>query len=119
MSQKESIQGKYGEFSSGIKFSDKQEDALVAVLSELENLAKTANIRIIDIRPQSQQGEVTHKEILVDLKTEGNMESHMKFIYDIENSLLLLRIKRFSLSAKADTGALEGRFSILKLYILE
>lgn len=120
LSQKQSIESQYDKFSSDIKFSDKQQDALVGVLSGLENLAKAANIRIIDVRPQSQQGGALDKEILIDFRTQGNMEGYMKFIYDIENSPLLLRIKRFHLSSKPGTQALlEGSFSILNLYKLE
>lgn len=113
LSQRENIEKEYESFLSNIKFSDRQQDALVTVLSELEDLAKAANIRIIDVRPQSQQAETAYKEILVDLKTQGDMQGYMKFIYDVENSLLLLRIKRFRLSSKPNMRTLEGNFSIL------
>lgn len=113
LSQKENIEKEYGKLLSDVKLSDRQQDAPMAILSELENLAKAANVRIIDIRPQSQQGKAAHRQVLVDFRTEGDMQGHMKLIYNIENSLLLLKIKRFRLSSKPNTQVLEGGFSVL------
>ncbi len=115
LSQKDYIQGKYNKFSSALKISGEQQDSLTSALSEVENLAKDANIRIIDIRPQTSRGSGLYQEMLIDLRTEGAMEGYLKFIYNLENSLSLLRIKRFQLSAKPNTAALEGSFSISKI----
>jgi len=113
LSQKEDIQSKYSNFSTRFKISGQPEEIAVSTLSELEGLAKEANIRIIDIRPQgASKASALYKETLIDLKTEGAAEGYLKFIYDIENSLLLLRIKRYQLSAKPNAPLLEGSFSI-------
>lgn len=112
VSQKESIQAKFNEFSSTFGIPKEEEDSVVSALSNLENLAKNANIHIIDIRPQAPRTTGAHKEIVIDLRTEGTMEGYLKFIYGIEHSLSALTIKRFQLSAKPNTAALEGTFSI-------
>ena len=113
LSQKEDIQNKYSNFSTRFKISGQPEDRVVSTFSELEGLAKEANIRIIDIRPQgTSKAAALYKEALIDLKTEGTTEGYLKFIYDIENSLLLLRIKRYQLTTKPNTPLLEGSFSI-------
>lgn len=112
LSQKDYIQGKYNKFSSTLSV---QKDTLTSALSEVENLAQDANIRIIDIRPQTSRGSGSYQEMLIDLRTEGAMEGYLKFIYNLENSLSLLRIKRFQLSAKPNTAALEGSLSISKI----
>lgn len=84
-------------------------------MSELENLAKSSNIHILDVRPQSQKKASKYKEIMVDLRTEGKMKDYMKFIYDIENSISLLRIRKIQLNAKSNTTVLEGNISISQL----
>lgn len=112
LSQKDYIQNKYSNLIAGVDLSAKGQDRLISVLSELENLAKTANIRIIDLRPEGGRGTGLSKEINIDLRTEGVIEDYLKFIYDIENSLALLRIKRFQLNAKPNTPLLEGVFFI-------
>lgn len=116
--QKEKIQGRINKFSSKINVSEKQ-DKLMSVLSELENLAKVANVRIVDIRPQASRGLNTYKELQIDLRTEGAMENYLKFIYDIENSLLLLKINRFQLTALPASGLLEGNFSLSQLSVVD
>lgn len=118
--QENHIQNKYNKFSSTFKVSEQQEDTLVSALSELENLTKAANIRIIDIRPQGLAGNLAgYKEILIDLRTEGTMEGYLRFIYDLENSLSLLRTKKFQLTAKTYANLLDGSFSISQPTILE
>lgn len=117
LSKKDYIQNKYNKFVSGVNLSDTGKDTLVDALSELENLAKQANIRIIDIRPQGAKNINLYKEILIDLRTEGAIESYLKFIYNIENSLSLLCIRRFQLTARPNTQTLEGSFSILQISV--
>ena len=118
LSQKDYIQGKYKESASGLNFSNN--GASVTVLSALESLAKDANIRILDIRPQAAGSTLgSYKETLADLRTEGSMEGYIKFLYTIENSLLLLRVKKFQLNAKPKSINLEGVFSISQLSLTE
>lgn len=116
LSQKEAIQGKYSKFSSAPGGLGQEQDALVSALSELENLAKNSGVKIIDLRPQQPAGgRDLYREILIDLRTEGEMAGYLKFIYELENSLSLLRIKKFQLSAKPNSTILEGSFSISQL----
>lgn len=120
LSQKDYIQNKYNKLSVYLKDSTAEKDTLVGALSELENLAKASGVRIIDIRPQSSsKGPDLYKEILIGLKTEGAMEGYLKFIYNLENSPSLLKIKRFQLNAKPNIQVLEGSFSISKLSVLD
>ncbi|OGX40266.1 MAG: hypothetical protein A2984_01380 [Omnitrophica WOR_2 bacterium RIFCSPLOWO2_01_FULL_41_12] len=117
LSQKEKIQSRSGISSSTPNAPEPNQDRLMNVLSELENLAKGANVRIIDIRPQASRGANVYKEILVDLRTEGTMENYLKFIYEIENSFLLLKINRFQLTALPGSALLEGTFSLSQLSV--
>lgn len=110
LSRKDYIQDKYKKLTSGLNISAENKGTLVTALSVLENLAKDANIHIIDIRPQAA---------LVDLRTEGSMEGYLKFLYNLENSLSLLRIKKFQLNAKPNSPVLEGVFSISQLSLTE
>lgn len=90
----------------------KSEGSSSDILSELENIARGSNIRIIDLRPQGAQNFGPEKEISVDLKAEGEIENYFKFIYEIERSPLFLKIRKFQLAAKPRQRVLEGVFSI-------
>ncbi len=111
LSQKEDIQIKAGELSAGLDLSGQQKDALAVILSELEGLAKNADIRLVDVRPKAGRG----KEVTVDIKTEGDMQGYLKFIYSLENSLTLLTVSKFRISAKANSQYLEGNFSVSQI----
>lgn len=115
LKQKDYIHNELNKFSSGVNFSNVTNDALVSTLSTLEGLAKSANIRIVDIRPKGEPATASRKEVIIDIRAEGDIEGYSKFMYNIENSLYLLRIKRFQLNAKPDSPSLEGVFSISKV----
>jgi len=115
LGQKEYIQNKYNKFSEILLSTNIGKDASVSALSEIESLAKEANIQIIDIRPESSKTVDLYKESLIELRTEGEMESYLKFLYSIENSTSLLAIKNFQLNAKPNSQVLEGNFSISQI----
>lgn len=116
LSQKDRIQQKFNDLASQTDLSGEQGEPLVAMLSELEKLAKNANIKIVDIRPQSSGASTgAYKELVVDIRTEGAMEGYVRFIYEVENSLALLRVKRFQFSAKQNAQELEGGFSVSQI----
>lgn len=107
------IKGEYEEVTGDSGIFAQKEDTVVAVLTEIELLAQSANIRIVDIRPEAGLKNPRLKRgISVDLRTEGDIEGYIRFIYSLENSFAFLRIKRFQLNAKPHTQILEGVFSI-------
>ncbi len=116
LNQKDEIQNKYGKFSSNLELATDTKDTLVVAMATLENLAKTAGVRIIDIRPQAA---VKGDTVVIDLRTEGTIEGYTKFIYDVETSLLLLKVKRLQLTAKPNIAVLEGIFTISQPVILK
>jgi len=116
ISKKESIREIYEKFCADAKTMEQGEPTSANVLSELENLAQVSGIKIIDIRPQpsAKSGEL-YQELQIDFRTEGTMPDYVKFIYNLEISPLLLRVKGFQLSAKNNATALEGSFSVSQL----
>jgi len=116
LSQKNEIQNKYNKFSSNLTLPTDTKDTLIVAMATLENLAKGASVRIIDIRPQAVPKD---DKIIIELRMEGSIEGYSKFIYDVETSLLLLKVKRLQLTAKPNMTALEGVFTIVQSFILK
>lgn len=110
MLEKERIEAEYGRFAATSGVS-READTSVSALTELENLANSAQIRIIDIRPSSAKIQKA-KGLIIETRLEGTMDQFMKFIYNIEQSISLLAIKKFQLNAKPNSAVLEGVFSI-------
>jgi len=116
LSRKENIHASCAKISALSAEPGKEELSVAGMLSELENLAKGANLRIIDLRPQNpSQTASSLKESGVDLQTEGEIQGYLKFIYAVENSFLSLDIKRLQLKAKPNSENLEGNFSIMQI----
>ena len=114
LKQKVYIQDKYQKLSLGRIVAQNNKDPLVSALSEIEAIAKQANIRIIDIRPSEAKKQ---RVASIDFRAEATLEAYIEFMYNIESSLSLLRIEKFQLNAKPNTEALEGTFSISKLQV--
>lgn len=113
LAQKDYLQSEHSKLPKGLTSSKTEEDKLVSLLSGLESLAKDANIRIVEIRPQNTQLESRRKkDIVINLKTEGMMNGYLKFVYLVENSALILNINSFKLNSKPRSTSLEGSFSI-------
>jgi hypothetical protein len=87
---------------------DHGSDPMVGILSNLENLAKTAGVAITDIRPQNGKSS---KKIEIEIKMEGTMKSFFTWIYSLEHSASPLAIKKLQLAQKSN-GVLEGSFLI-------
>lgn len=115
LSQKEEILKRAGSSSIGQKTPQQQSDTVVSLLSELEDLAKIANIHIIDIRPEQIQGTRSNKKALIDLRAEGQMEGFLRYIYDLGNSFSTLKIEKLQISSKQNAEFLEGYFVISSL----
>lgn len=100
-------------FDSGPTGTSK--DPLIGALAQIENLTRQANIRIVDVRPEAPRQLDIYKEIIINLRTEGNMEGYLKFLYNLDNSLALLKIKKLQLILKPGSNYLEGVFAISQL----
>lgn len=113
LSRKDAIRKKYAKFYSD-DAGPPGSNPLSSELAELEAIANNAGVKILDMRTQITDEESLNKEFSVDLKLEGPVEGYVKFIYNVENSLLNLKIKTFALTIKSQDRNLEGSFSIAK-----
>ncbi len=111
ITDKEKITAAYTALLNRSKPLEKSLNLLTESLSELENLARSSNIRLIDIRPQANQGE-KENQVFIDVKTEGSLTYQLKFIYSVENSISLFNIERFQLNSRQNSENLEANFTI-------
>ena len=117
LSKKEALESSYNKLSASLGQASLMENAAVGTLSEIEELAKSSNIQIVDIRPQSSRNISGYKENYVELRTEGTMESYLKFLYNIENSLSLIKVEKLHLSLKPNSVLLEGSLLVSQIQL--
>ena len=113
LSQKQNLQVKFSKFSSGAGLSDsRQKNMQVETFAELEAMARDSGVVIVDIRPQGSAQIQAKAENIIDLRCEAPIAAQMRFIYKLENSPLLLRIRRCQFTAKPNSQNLEAAFSL-------
>ncbi len=106
------IRDKYAKLNLKIPAVEKLQSRLVSTLSVLEDTAQKANVQIIDLRPEINSESAQDKAVVIDLKAEAPINEFVNFIYGIENSQLLLTIKKFQLNARPNSQILDGIFLI-------
>jgi len=71
------------------------------LLKEVEKIAKDSGGSVLNLSPQAQIEETkTCKKYKADLRMEANVEQVINFLYGVQNSRLLIRVDRMSLSPK-------------------
>lgn len=111
--EKDRIDKEYAVYAERLKLKGSDEQEMTYILDGIEKLARNSNLKIANIKPKPPQDEVFYKRFMVGLETESDMHSLMKFIYDVKNSPLLLKIDRLNLNTKSSQGGVIIRASMV------
>ncbi len=77
-----------------------EEDELAGLLSEIENLAKSSKVYLIDSSPSGTREEGLLKAYLIDVDCEGSMKEVVGFMHSVENSRKLIQIEGLRIRPK-------------------
>lgn len=97
---KESIDSEYMRYAQRLRSSGGDDHEVTYMLNTLESIARASGVKIVNMQPKPLRDRDFYKEFSVELDAESNMQSLMKFIYDIRNSPILLKVDRLRLNAK-------------------
>lgn len=116
IARKKAIEDQYKQFSPNFSLSSWGTEEATDGLTEIEDLAKKSGIRIVDMRPQGggTLQEKRPREWRIELRTQGDIEGHLKFIYNLEYVPSLFQIRKLRLAARLSGGSLEGDFSLTR-----
>lgn len=118
LAQKDIIAQLYDRYAENIKMKGTVEEETAVILREIENIARTSNTYITDIKPLKVGDREFYKEYFVELETEGDISNLTKFIYDLQNSKQILKVKYLRLNPKSETGdVLKGYMIVTKILI--
>ncbi len=117
--RKEIIRSEHERYVLPVKMVSSEEEEMAKFLTEIESLANSSSVYIIDVKPRPIKKIKFYKKYIVELNTEGDISQISKFIYDIQNSTQLLKIDAFSLGIKgAGTNFLKCHILVSKILIL-
>lgn len=118
LAQKEQISKLYDKYAKNIRMKGSVEEETAVILREIENIARTSKTYITDIKPHKVKDMDFYKEYYVELEAEGNIASLAKFIYDLQTSKQILKVRHLRLNAKAGRGdVLKGYMIVTKVLI--
>ena len=119
LASRHALQKTYLKYSKYLNSKKDEGEAIAEVLEYLETVSQKDSCFITNIKPAGIKDLGTHKEILIDISSEASVHSFLNFLYHVENaSDMLLKVKRFTLSAKSgQPGTLKGSFLIGKVSI--
>jgi hypothetical protein len=91
-----------------------------AMLAELETQARGCGVGLSSTKPLVPQIEPDFEEYSVEVEIDADMRRLISFLYDVEASNQLLRVKKLQLDSKSGTegGGLKGRLVITKVVTL-
>lgn len=118
LAQRDIIAQLYDKYAEDIKMKGSVEEETAVILREIENIARTSNTHITDIKPLRVQDMEFYKEYYVELESEGSISDLAKFIYDLQNSKQILKVKYLRLNPRDETAeVLKGYMIVTKILI--
>jgi len=116
MEQKNIIMQEFDKYGQQLKIKGSDEEEMASVLSEIEKIGKSAGIYLSDVKPQRIKDMDFYRIMLVEIKFQASMKTFSKFIYELGNSALLLKVSRLQVNSKgADSSLLEGIIQVSKV----
>jgi len=112
LSQKEEIAMLYNKYAGHIKMKGSVEEETALILKEIESAAAASNAHITDIKPHKVNDMDFYKEYYIELEAEGTMPNLAKFVYNLQGSKQMLKVRHLRLNAKG------GETDILKAYMI-
>ncbi len=104
--RKDKILEEYNSYQGYLKQEDYSDQEIVGnFLKELEKIAQKSNISVISLSPSEPTEKESYKVYNADLRAEGDIEEVLNFFSAIQESKLLIKIEKFSVSPKDEKAA--------------
>jgi hypothetical protein len=105
--QKETILAAEKQIDRYLNLKGSDEEKMSAILSKIEAEARKCGLSILDMNPQGSPKTKSIPSIYrVQLRGEADMKKFFEFIYNLENSDILFKIDKVSLSVKDESSGL-------------
>lgn len=119
LKRKEAVETAYERYRPFLRTALGAEEENASLLSELEQLARSNQVVLVDIKPRESKTFPFHGEYVAELDAEAEMESLIRFIHQIEGSVQLMRVSsaRFA-SKEAESKLVKATITVTKTAFL-
>ena len=111
--EKQKVDAEYSIYEQKLKSKGSNEQDITLILDEIEKVATGSGLRITSMRPKPPDHKDYYSRFTVEIETESDMNSLMKFIYDIKNSPQVLKIEKLNLNTRSSQQGVAIRASML------
>ncbi|MCM8784157.1 MAG: type II secretion system protein M [Candidatus Omnitrophica bacterium] len=112
------IETKYKTYADYLKVKGSSEEALASVLQEIEKLARTSGVAITNIVPSGMETKDFYNKFEVRMDVESEINSLVRFLYELQSSKHLFRVVRLNINTKAGTqDVLRSSIQLIKIFI--
>ncbi len=118
LSQKDQILKEYGNYGQYEEKAGSDDEGMAKVLTEIERVARSSSLFLIDMKPQASKSVGAGKQYTVEIQAEGDQESVVSFLHQLNSSSMLLRGQKVRLSPKEkNSPVLKALITVSKLMI--
>lgn len=104
--EKDRIKQDYKTYSEYLRIDPKDREIVAKFLKEVENITQMSGILVLNLTPENQPEEMQEfKKFKADLKAEGSMEQIFNFLFRIQQSKLLLKLDKVSITPKDEAAS--------------
>lgn len=109
----------YNYYLNKFKQNQSNEQVMSSMLSEIEGVARSLNLRISDLKPQKAQETNYYNRFSVSLTIDSELAEIIHFIYELQNQTHLFNVDevRFDKGARRNTSTLKTNLVLSKIFI--
>jgi Tfp pilus assembly protein PilO len=114
IAQKEIIESEYEKYTKDIKQKLSNEKETAQLLSEIEKIAKETEVSLTRMKPSQVKEEEFYKEYIVQVEAEAVISNLIDFIYKLERTSKLIRVREFRLVPKQKNSVILKMDMVIK-----
>ena len=117
LSEEDSLTGEYKKFTQNIKQTQSDEEAMAVLLSNIEKIANSVSVPLIDMKPSVVEKSEFYKKYSVKIEVDSKINNLVDFIYQLENSPQLLRISELRATPQKKESFLKVYMTVTEILI--
>ncbi len=110
--ERRKVDEEYAAYEEKLKSKGSNEQDISLILDEIEKVASRSGLNITSMRPRPPIQKDYYNKFAVEIETESDMNSLMKFIYHIKNSPQMLKIEKLNLNTRSSQRGVAIRASM-------
>lgn len=118
LQQEKRIKSEFAKYAEHTRSMGADEEVIATLLKIIESKASGTATRITNIRPKPVKDRGFYKEFSFEVMSESSLEDLLQFVYELQNSKELLKVKRLTLTLKSgQASTLRGVMDIIKVSV--